>query len=50
MPLDETKETFGYLLKEAEKLDLAYICFLRYTEDFDAVIDGRWCMARIRIS
>jgi hypothetical protein len=40
MPLNETIETFGYLLREAEKLDLAYFCFLRYTEDFDAVIEG----------
>jgi len=40
MPLNETIETFRYLLREAEKLDLAYFCFLRYTEDFDAVIDG----------
>ena len=42
MPLNETIETYGYLLKEAEKLDLAYFCFLRFTEDFDAVIEGRF--------
>jgi hypothetical protein len=41
MPLDETIETFGYFLKEAERLDLAYICFLRYTDGFDLTIDGR---------
>jgi hypothetical protein len=41
MPLNETIETYGYLLKEAEKLDLAYFCFLRFTEDFDAVIEGQ---------
>jgi len=41
MPLNETIETFGYFLREAEKLDLAYVCFLRYTEAFDAIIDGK---------
>jgi hypothetical protein len=49
MPLNETKETFEYLLREAEKLDLAYVCLLRYTEDFDAVIDGRSSASRILI-
>ena len=44
MPLDETIETFGYLLKEAEKLDLAYFCLLRYTEAFDATINGGLCL------
>jgi 2,4-dienoyl-CoA reductase-like NADH-dependent reductase (Old Yellow Enzyme family) len=41
MPLNETIETFGYLLREAEKLDLAYFCFLRYSDDFDAVVEGK---------
>ena len=41
MPLNETIETFEYLLREAERLDLAYVCFLRYTESFDQVLDGR---------
>lgn len=42
MPLDETIDTFSYFVKEADKLDLAYICFLRYLELFDVVIDGRF--------
>jgi 2,4-dienoyl-CoA reductase-like NADH-dependent reductase (Old Yellow Enzyme family) len=41
MPLNETIETFGYLLREAEKLDLAYFCFLRYSTDFDMVVEGK---------
>lgn len=40
MPLQDTLDTFGYLVKEADKLQLAYICFLRYTKTFDVEIDG----------
>src|ERR1700691_2988273 len=47
MPLNETIETFGYFLREAEKLDLAYVCFLRYTEAFDAIIDGKSSILQI---
>lgn len=40
MPLDETIETYSYFLKEAEKLNLAYFCFLRYLDALDVLIDG----------
>ena len=40
MPLDETIATFGYLLREADKLGLAYVTLLRYHEFFDLEVDG----------
>ncbi|KAJ7200112.1 hypothetical protein GGX14DRAFT_572228 [Mycena pura] len=41
MPLDETIATFGYLLREADKLGLAYVTLLRYHEFFDLEVDGK---------
>ncbi|KAK7038331.1 Artemisinic aldehyde Delta(11(13)) reductase [Favolaschia claudopus] len=41
MPLEETIETFGYLLTEADKLGLAYVVLARYTELLDPEYDGK---------
>ncbi|KAJ7214953.1 hypothetical protein GGX14DRAFT_609869 [Mycena pura] len=41
MLLDETIATFGYLLREADKLGLAYVTLLRYHEFFDLEVDGK---------
>ena len=38
MPLPETVETYKYFITEAEKLDLAYVVLVRYS---DVEIDGR---------
>ena len=40
MPLQETVETYGYFITEAEKLDIAYIALVRYGSAFDVEIDG----------
>ncbi|KAJ6500547.1 hypothetical protein C8R45DRAFT_1122543 [Mycena sanguinolenta] len=40
MPLQETIDTYGYLLREAEKLGLSYVTFVRYSAGQDPVIDG----------
>ncbi|KAF7359284.1 Artemisinic aldehyde Delta(11(13)) reductase [Mycena sanguinolenta] len=40
MPLQETIDTYGYLLQEAEKLGLSYVTFVRYSAGQDPVIDG----------
>lgn len=40
MPLEDTLATYQYFVKEADKLDLAYICFLRYLKSFDVELDG----------
>ncbi|KII88522.1 hypothetical protein PLICRDRAFT_627134 [Plicaturopsis crispa FD-325 SS-3] len=41
MPLQETIDTFSYLLTEADKLPLAYICLSRYRPASDPPIDGK---------
>ncbi|KAJ6489988.1 hypothetical protein C8R45DRAFT_992310 [Mycena sanguinolenta] len=41
MPLQETLDTFGYLLGELDKLGLAYICLVRYSAVLDPEIDGK---------
>ncbi|KIY69208.1 FMN-linked oxidoreductase [Cylindrobasidium torrendii FP15055 ss-10] len=40
MPLEETLETYSYFITEADKLRLAFIELVRYTEFGDPVIDG----------
>ncbi|KAJ7473477.1 hypothetical protein FB451DRAFT_1339428 [Mycena latifolia] len=39
MPLDETIATFGYLLREVNKLELAYVTLMRYNEMMDPEYD-----------
>ncbi|KAJ7718650.1 hypothetical protein B0H16DRAFT_1433291 [Mycena metata] len=41
MPLEDTIETFGYLLREANKLGLAYIALMRYLPYLDPEFDGK---------
>ncbi|KAF5320026.1 hypothetical protein D9758_017722 [Tetrapyrgos nigripes] len=41
MPLEDTLETFGYFLTEADKLGLAYVQVLRYHESTDEFRDGK---------
>ncbi|THU98433.1 FMN-linked oxidoreductase [Dendrothele bispora CBS 962.96] len=41
MTLEDTIETFTYFITEADKLDLAYMMFLRYSEANDPIIDGK---------
>jgi 2,4-dienoyl-CoA reductase-like NADH-dependent reductase (Old Yellow Enzyme family) len=41
MPIQETLDTFTYLITEIDKLKIAYIALVRYSEAFDAPIDGK---------
>lgn len=41
MPLEETLETFRYLLTEASKLPLSYVALMRYSPYLDAEYDGK---------
>ncbi|KAF7324895.1 Oxidored-FMN domain-containing protein [Mycena kentingensis (nom. inval.)] len=41
MPLQETIETFGYFVREADKLGLAYISLMRYDARKDPIINGQ---------
>lgn len=41
MPLDETLETYGHFVREADTLGLAYITLVRYAAKLDGVIDGK---------
>jgi hypothetical protein len=41
MPLEETLETFRYLISEADQLGLAYITLLRYNPMHDLEFDGK---------
>ncbi|THU79682.1 FMN-linked oxidoreductase [Dendrothele bispora CBS 962.96] len=41
MSLEDTIETFTYFITKADKLDLAYMMFLRYDEVDDPIIDGK---------
>ncbi|THU98421.1 FMN-linked oxidoreductase [Dendrothele bispora CBS 962.96] len=41
MTLEDTIETFSYFVTEADKLELAYMMFLRYDESHDPIIDGK---------
>ncbi|KAJ6448343.1 flavoprotein NADH-dependent oxidoreductase [Mycena sanguinolenta] len=40
MPLQDTIDTFGYLLREVEKLGLSYVTLMRYSVEFDAELRG----------
>ncbi|KAF9568768.1 FMN-linked oxidoreductase [Agrocybe pediades] len=40
MPLQETIETFSYLITELDKLNIGYICLLRYLPFMDPAFDG----------
>ncbi|KAJ7690060.1 flavoprotein NADH-dependent oxidoreductase [Mycena rosella] len=41
MPLAETTETFGYLLREVSKLGLSYVALVRYHPLLDPEYDGK---------
>ncbi|KAF5356394.1 hypothetical protein D9758_009472 [Tetrapyrgos nigripes] len=41
MPLEDTIETFTYFITEADKLNLAYMMLLRYSETMNPIIDGK---------
>ncbi|KAJ7626922.1 flavoprotein NADH-dependent oxidoreductase [Roridomyces roridus] len=41
MPLQETLDTYEYLLREADKLNLAYVCLARYSPWLDVEFDGK---------
>ncbi|EGO00661.1 hypothetical protein SERLA73DRAFT_159398 [Serpula lacrymans var. lacrymans S7.3] len=40
MPIEETLNTYNYFISEADKLDLAYICMMRYLPFLDVIYDG----------
>ncbi|KAK0205605.1 hypothetical protein DFS33DRAFT_1329594 [Desarmillaria ectypa] len=40
MPLQETLDTFRYLISELDSLGIAYVTLVRYAESYDPVIDG----------
>ncbi|PBK64933.1 flavo protein NADH-dependent oxidoreductase [Armillaria solidipes] len=40
MPLQETSDTFRYLISELDSLGIAYVALVRDTESLDPVIDG----------
>ncbi|SJL18119.1 uncharacterized protein ARMOST_21691 [Armillaria ostoyae] len=40
MPLQETLDTFRYLISELDNLGIAYVALVRYAESLDPVIDG----------
>ncbi|KAK0431022.1 hypothetical protein EV421DRAFT_1912261 [Armillaria borealis] len=40
MPLQETLDTFRYLISELDSLGTAYVALVRYAESLDPVIDG----------
>ncbi|KAK7035738.1 Artemisinic aldehyde Delta(11(13)) reductase [Favolaschia claudopus] len=40
MPLEETIETYGYLLREVEKLGLSYVALVRYSDVQNPEYDG----------
>ena len=42
MPLQDTLDTFGYLIREANKLKLAYIILVRYDPSQDPAFDGEF--------
>jgi 2,4-dienoyl-CoA reductase-like NADH-dependent reductase (Old Yellow Enzyme family) len=41
MPLQDTIDTFGYLLREVNKLGLSYVVLMRYSPYLDLEFDGR---------
>ncbi|KAJ7642857.1 hypothetical protein B0H17DRAFT_1275126 [Mycena rosella] len=41
MSLQDTIDTFGYLLREANKLGLSYVAFVRYSAFLDPEYDGK---------
>ncbi|KAK2461296.1 hypothetical protein APHAL10511_006823 [Amanita phalloides] len=41
MSIEDTLETFGYFILEADELGLAYICLLRYISQLDYKYDGQ---------
>jgi hypothetical protein len=40
MPLQDIIDTFGYLLREANKLNLAYVTLVKYSAFLDPEYDG----------
>ncbi|KAF9482334.1 FMN-linked oxidoreductase [Pholiota conissans] len=40
MPLQETLDTFSYLISEADKLDIAFFELVRYAKQYDVEYDG----------
>jgi hypothetical protein len=40
MPFQDTIDTFGYLLREVNKLGMAYIHIMRYQVNWAPVFDG----------
>ena len=43
MPLQDTLDTFGHIVSEADKLGLAYITLVRAVSKLDVVFDGEFC-------
>ncbi|KAJ6462429.1 hypothetical protein C8R45DRAFT_841585 [Mycena sanguinolenta] len=41
MPLQDTIDTFGHLLREADTLGLSYVCIMRYMSLLDPEINGK---------
>ncbi|KAJ7813905.1 hypothetical protein B0H14DRAFT_3878974 [Mycena olivaceomarginata] len=41
MPLQDTIDTFGHLLREVNKMNLAYVTLVRYHPFFDVEFDGK---------
>ncbi|KAF7318936.1 hypothetical protein HMN09_00229400 [Mycena chlorophos] len=41
MPVAETIEVYGHLMKEVDKLGLAYVALVRYNAKKDTLLDGR---------
>jgi hypothetical protein len=42
MPLQDTIDTFGHLLREVNKLNLSYVVLMRYSPMLDLEFDGRY--------
>jgi hypothetical protein len=42
MPLQDTIDTFGHLLREVNKLNLAYVALMRYSPFLDPEYDGQY--------
>lgn len=40
MPLEENIATYSHFISEADKMKLAYICLMRYSEMMDPIVDG----------
>lgn len=44
MPLQDTLDTYRYIITEADKLSLSYFTLLRAVSKLDAVFDGMFCV------